>query len=81
VAVFASKGGAPTNPDWFHNVVAHPEVGVELGSEQYPAIARVAGGEERSRIWEAQKAAFPNFEEYGRKTGGRKIPVVVLERA
>src|SRR6266700_4420445 len=50
VAVFASKGGAPKNPDWFHNVVANPDVTVEVGTETYPATARVATGEERERI-------------------------------
>jgi deazaflavin-dependent oxidoreductase (nitroreductase family) len=79
VAVFASKGGAPNNPDWFHNVVAHPDVTIEIGSERRPAKARVATGEERERIWNAQKAAYPNFAEYESKTGGRQIPVVVLD--
>jgi deazaflavin-dependent oxidoreductase (nitroreductase family) len=80
VAVFASNNGAPTNPGWFHNVVANPAVTVEVGSEVYPARARVAAGEERERIWEAQKAAFPNFARY-EQTSGRTIPVVVLDRA
>lgn len=80
VAIFASKGGAPTNPDWYHNLRAHPEVSVEVGSETYPVVARVAAGEERERIWEAQKAAFPGFAEYERQAAGRQIPVVVLER-
>jgi deazaflavin-dependent oxidoreductase (nitroreductase family) len=80
VAVFASKGGAPTNPDWFHNVVANPDVTVEVGTERYPATARVATGEERKRIWDAQKAKFPAFAEYEEKSG-REIPVVVLDKA
>lgn len=79
VAVFASKGGAPTNPDWYHNVVAHPEVSVELGREAFSAKARIASGEERRRIWEAQKAVFPNFAEYEKTSAGREIPVVVLD--
>src|SRR6478609_1498360 len=61
VAIFASKGGAPTNPDWFYNLVAHPKTSVEIGTESYDVTARVAAGEERERIWEAQKKAFPNF--------------------
>ena len=81
VAVFASKGGAPTNPDWFHNVVANPNTSVELGTERYDVTARVATGDERERIWEAQKKAFPNFAEYEKTSGGREIPVVVLGRA
>lgn len=81
VAVFASKGGAPTNPDWFHNLVANPSTSIELGTETYPVTARVATGEERERIWEAQKKAFSNFADYEASAGGREIPVVVLEKA
>ena len=81
LAIFASKGGAPTNPDWYHNIVADPNVTLEVGTETYPAVARVASGEERTRIWEAQKAAHPNFAEYEAKTEGREIPVVLLTRA
>jgi len=80
-AVFASKGGAPTNPDWFHNLVAHPDVTVEIGSESHRVTARVAAGDERERIWTAQKAAYPNFAEYEQKAGGREIPVVVFDPA
>lgn len=80
VAVFASKGGAPTNPDWFHNLVANPNTSVELGTERYDVTARVAAGDERRRIWEAQKKAFPNFAEYEATSGGREIPVVVLDK-
>jgi deazaflavin-dependent oxidoreductase (nitroreductase family) len=81
VAVFASKGGAPTNPDWYHNVVANPDVTVELGTESFPARARVAEGAERDEIWERQKHDWPGFADYEQKTRGiREIPVVVLER-
>src|SRR5262249_8216041 len=61
VAIFASKGGSPTNPDWFHNIVANPDVTVEIGSETFPAHARVAAGDERSEIWERQKQEWPGF--------------------
>jgi deazaflavin-dependent oxidoreductase (nitroreductase family) len=81
VAVFASKGGAPTNPDWYHNVVANPDTKIEIGTESYPVTARVATGEERRRIWEAQKEIFPNFAEYEKTAAGREIPVVVLDPA
>ena len=81
VAVFASKGGAPTNPDWYHNLVANPNASIEIGTDRYDVIARVADDEERDRIWQAQKAAYPQFAEYEGTTQGRKIPVVVLERA
>ncbi|HEY4346909.1 MAG TPA: nitroreductase family deazaflavin-dependent oxidoreductase [Gaiellaceae bacterium] len=80
LAVFASKGGAPTTPDWFYNLVANPEVTVEVGATTHRVIARVAEGDERDRIWEAQKAALPQFAEY-EKTAGREIPVVVLDPA
>jgi deazaflavin-dependent oxidoreductase (nitroreductase family) len=82
VAVFASKGGAPTNPDWFHNLVANPDASVEIGTEAFPVRAHVAGGEERERIWERQKHDWPGFSEYEEKTRGiREIPVVVLDKA
>jgi deazaflavin-dependent oxidoreductase (nitroreductase family) len=81
VAVFASKGGAPTNPDWYHNLVANADVTVEIGSDTFPARARIAAGEERQRIWERQKNDWPGFAEYDEKTKGiRNIPVIVLER-
>lgn len=78
-AIFASKAGAPTNPDWFHNLLANPETVVEVDDERIDVTARVAEGEERDRIWEQQKAAYPGFAEYESKTD-RVIPVVVLER-
>jgi deazaflavin-dependent oxidoreductase (nitroreductase family) len=80
VAIFASKGGALTNPDWYHNLVANPRAEIEIGTERYDVTARVATGAERQRIWEAQKDAFPNFAEYETTSGGREIPVVVLDK-
>lgn len=80
VAVFASKGGAPTNPDWYHNLVASPRATVEIGTETFEVTARVARGEERLRIWSTQKQRYPGFAEYERKTT-REIPVVILKRA
>ena len=80
IAVFASKGGAPTNPDWYHNLVANPDTTVELGTEEHSVRARVAGDAEREQIWEAQKAAYPQFADYEKTTAGRTIPVVILER-
>jgi deazaflavin-dependent oxidoreductase (nitroreductase family) len=78
-AVFASKAGAPTNPDWYHNLVAHPHAAVELGSGSIPVVARVAGADERETIWEQQKRDYPGFAEYEEKTT-RQIPVIILER-
>jgi deazaflavin-dependent oxidoreductase (nitroreductase family) len=77
--VIASYGGAPHSPAWFHNLVAHPDVTVELPGETFAARARVAEGEERDRLFEAQAAVMPTFHEYQAKTS-RQIPVVVLER-
>jgi deazaflavin-dependent oxidoreductase (nitroreductase family) len=77
-AVFASKAGADTNPDWFHNLLAHPETTVEVGTETIPVRARVAEGDERTRIWEKQKKDYPGFAGYESGTS-RVIPVVVLE--
>ncbi len=77
-AVFASKAGAPTNPDWYYNLVAHPEVFIEVGTETMPARARVATGAERDRIWSKQKQDVPTFADYETKTD-REIPVVVIE--
>lgn len=80
VAIFGSKGGAPTNPDWYHNLLVHPEARVEIGNESFNVKARVAEGEERERIWEKQKKDRPAFAAYETKTE-REIPVIVLERA
>ena len=77
--IIASKGGSPTHPDWYHNLVANPDVTVEVGTERIDVRARVAQGEERDRLFAAQAALMPGFAEYQRKTA-RQIPVVVLER-
>jgi deazaflavin-dependent oxidoreductase (nitroreductase family) len=79
VVIIASKGGAPTSPDWFHNLVANPDVTVELPNEKFEARARVAEEPERERLYRAQAALMPNFSEYEKATT-RQIPVVVIER-
>jgi deazaflavin-dependent oxidoreductase (nitroreductase family) len=79
IAVFASKAGAPTNPDWYHNLLAHPQTTAEIGTETVPVVARVTEGDERTTIWEAQKKDFPGFADYESSTT-RQIPVVILER-
>jgi deazaflavin-dependent oxidoreductase (nitroreductase family) len=79
VAVFASKGGAPTNPDWYYNLLAHPATTVEIGTETVPVVARVAGSDERTKIWEKQKKDAPGFADYEKNTP-REIPVVILEK-
>jgi deazaflavin-dependent oxidoreductase (nitroreductase family) len=79
IVVFGSKGGAPTHPAWYHNLVANPIVTVELPGETFEAKAATTEGAERERIWSAQKEIMPGFAEYEAKTD-RQIPVVVLER-
>jgi deazaflavin-dependent oxidoreductase (nitroreductase family) len=76
--VFASKAGAPTNPDWFHNLVANPDTRIELGDQTIPVRARIAEGDERERLWSKQKELMPGFADYEKSTE-RVIPVVVLE--
>lgn len=76
--IIASKGGAPTNPSWYHNLLANPRATVEVGAERFDVIASVAEGAERDRLFASQAAQMPNFAEYQRKTR-RRIPVVVLE--
>jgi deazaflavin-dependent oxidoreductase (nitroreductase family) len=79
IVIIASKAGAPSNPDWYYNLVANPEVTVELGTETFQATASVVTGEERQRLYDAQAELMPNFKEYAEKTT-REIPVVVLTR-
>lgn len=78
--VIASANGSPKAPNWYHNLVAHPEVTAELGSERIPARATVAGGEERARLWEHFKTRMPFIDEHEQRAG-RQIPIVILERA
>lgn len=80
VYVVASKGGAPTNPDWYYNLLAHPKVGVELGTERFDAVATPVTGPERDRLFAAQVAVQPGFAEYEQSAGDRVIPVVELRR-
>lgn len=78
-AVFASKAGAPDSPDWYYNLMAHPDTTIEVGSEQVDVTATEVTGEARSQIWEAQKIEAPQFAEYEAKTD-RTIPVIVFKR-
>ena len=78
LVVFGSKGGAPTNPDWYYNLLANPRATVEAGTESFDVEARVAEGDERERIWSRQKELVPGFADYEQKTS-RQIPVVILE--
>jgi deazaflavin-dependent oxidoreductase (nitroreductase family) len=78
-AVFASKAGADTNPDWYHNVVTNTDCSVEVGADAVDVRARVLEGDEREQVWSTQKVRAPGFAEYEQKTS-RVIPVVLLER-
>jgi deazaflavin-dependent oxidoreductase (nitroreductase family) len=77
--IIASKGGAPTNPDWYHNLLANPLVSVELGTEQFTARASVATEPQRTRLYNKMIAMMPAFAEYQRRTT-RVIPVIILNR-
>jgi deazaflavin-dependent oxidoreductase (nitroreductase family) len=80
LVVFASKGGAPTSPDWYHNLVANPRASVEVGDQTVNVVAHVAEGETRDSLWSRQKELYPQFADYEAKTT-RQIPVVILEPA
>ena len=78
-AIFASAGGQPRDPQWFRNLVAHPEVTIEVGASTVKARARVAEGSERDSIWTTQKERMANFAEYEKSAAPRVIPVIVLD--
>jgi deazaflavin-dependent oxidoreductase (nitroreductase family) len=79
IAVVASKAGQPSNPAWYHNLLAHPDTTVQVGAERRPVRARVAAGEERERLWARFVAGFPEYERYRVRAAPRQIPVIVLE--
>jgi len=78
MVIFASKAGAPTNPAWYHNLMANPSATVEVGTSTVEVEARVAEGDERERLYQQQAQLHPQFADYQQKTT-RQIPVVVLE--
>jgi deazaflavin-dependent oxidoreductase (nitroreductase family) len=75
--VFASRGGGPTNPDWYHNLLAHPEVTVEIGDQTYPAFAKPVIGMEHDSIYARWAQLYPQFREYQEQTS-RSIPAIEL---
>ncbi len=77
--IVASAAGAQNHPDWYYNVVANPEVGVEMGTDEFQARASVAGEPERTDLYAAVSERYPNFIEYQEKTD-RVIPVLTLDR-
>jgi deazaflavin-dependent oxidoreductase (nitroreductase family) len=78
--IVASRGGAPDHPGWYKNLVAHPDVKLQVAAERFAARARTAKGPERTRLWDAMAKVFAPYNDYQKKTT-REIPVVVLERA
>jgi deazaflavin-dependent oxidoreductase (nitroreductase family) len=79
VFIFATKSGAPTNPSWYHNLLAHPAVTVEIGDQTYEATAQPVAGDERGEIYARMAAQYPQFQEYTERTT-RVIPVIELHR-
>lgn len=79
LVIIASAGGADTHPDWYYNIVAHPNVTIEVGTEQYEAVATVAEEPERTRLYDQLAARYRFFEEY-RQKAARTIPVIILQR-
>ncbi len=80
VAIIASKGGYPKNPAWFYNLKANPETTVRIGGEQRAVRARLATAEERDELWAKAVRVWPGYDEYQKRSKGREIPVMVLER-
>ena len=81
IYVFASKGGAPSNPDWYYNLTAAGEGTIERGTETYRVAVREVHGNERDRIYDEQARRYPGFAEYAQQTTGiRTIPVLELQR-
>jgi len=78
--IIASKGGAPTNPDWYHNLKANPRAKIEVGADTFDVVASEASGEERDRLYRAQAERLPQFADYEAGTA-RTIPVIVLTPA
>jgi deazaflavin-dependent oxidoreductase (nitroreductase family) len=79
LVIFASMGGTPMNPDWYHNLLANPNASVEVGRDTFEVKAHVAEGDERERLWSRQKQEYPGFAEYEARTT-RQIPVIILQR-
>ena len=79
LVIIASKGGADSHPDWYYNVIANPNVTIEVGTEKYDAVATVEEEPERTRLYDQMAGQYPGFEEYRQKTS-RIIPVITLKR-
>jgi deazaflavin-dependent oxidoreductase (nitroreductase family) len=78
--VVASRGGAPKHPDWYENLVAHPDIDVQVMADRFKARARTATAAEKPTLWKTMTAIWPAYDEYQGRTS-REIPVVIIERA
>lgn len=79
IVVAGTKGGQPSHPAWFHNLMANPDTIIQIGSEVREVRARLATDEERDQLWKKMVAVFPGYDFYERNAKGRKIPVVILD--
>jgi deazaflavin-dependent oxidoreductase (nitroreductase family) len=79
IVVAGSKGGQPTHPAWFHNLMAHPDTTIQIGPDIRKVHARQATGEERERLWRDLVEMFPGYDFYARNAKGRTIPIVILD--
>jgi F420H(2)-dependent quinone reductase len=79
IVVAGSKGGQPTHPAWFHNLMANPDTTIQIGSDVRKVHARVATGEERDQLWRKMVASYPGYDFYKRNAKGREIPIVILD--
>jgi len=79
IVVAGTKGGQPTHPAWFHNLMANPDTTIQIGSETREVRARLAAGEERERLWKELVAMYPGYNFFERNAKERKIPVVILD--
>ncbi len=80
VVIVASKGGYPKHPAWYHNLMANPDTEVQVGRERRAVHARVANAEERERLWPRAVKSYHGYADYQKRSKGRKIPLVILER-
>jgi deazaflavin-dependent oxidoreductase (nitroreductase family) len=79
IVVAGTKGGQPSHPAWFHNLMANPDTTIQIGSEVHKVRARLASDEERDQLWKKMVASYPGYDFYERNAKGRKIPVVILD--
>lgn len=79
--VIASKGGAPTHPGWYHNLMAQGNASLKVKNDKFEATARVAKGKEREELWAQMATVYPPYEDYQKRAGNREIPVIVFSKS